>query len=75
MLSLPAALVAMAVAGGGTGQTVLLDFYSDSCGPCRSMMPTVDRLAAEGYPVQRVNVDAVSRSGTAFRRARASLAL
>jgi thiol-disulfide isomerase/thioredoxin len=56
MLSLPTALVAMAVAGGGTGQTVLLDFYSDSCGPCRSMMPTVDRLAAEGYPVQRVNV-------------------
>ncbi len=56
MLSLHAALVAMAITGNGPGQTVLLDFYSDSCGPCRSMMPTVDRLAAEGYPVQRVNV-------------------
>ena len=57
MLSLPAALVAMAIAGSGTGQTVLLDFYSESCGPCHAMMPTVDQLAAEGYPVQRVNVE------------------
>jgi thiol-disulfide isomerase/thioredoxin len=56
MLSLPAALVALAITGAGSGQTVLLDFYSDYCGPCRQMMPTVDRLAAEGVPVQRVNV-------------------
>ena len=56
MLTLPAALVAMAIAGNGAGQSVLLDFYSDSCLPCRGMMPTVDQLAAEGYPVQRINV-------------------
>jgi thiol-disulfide isomerase/thioredoxin len=56
MLSLPAALVALAITGAGSGQTVLLDFYSDSCGPCRQMMPTVDQLMAEGMPVQRVNV-------------------
>ena len=73
MLSLPAALVAMAIAGSGTGQTVLLDFYSDWCGPCRSMMPTVEQLAAKGYPVQRVNVDAASRSGPATRRHQHSL--
>ena len=57
MLSLPAALVAMAITGGGTGETVLLDFYADWCGPCRSMSPTVEQLAASGYPVRRVNVD------------------
>ena len=57
MLSLPAALVAMAITGGGAGETVLLDFYADWCGPCRSMSPTVEQLAAQGYPVRRVNVD------------------
>src|SRR5580704_7161523 len=56
MFSLPAALVALAITGAGSGQTVLLDFYSDACGPCRQMMPTVDQLAAQGNPVQRVNV-------------------
>jgi thiol-disulfide isomerase/thioredoxin len=57
MLSLHAALVAMALTGGGSGETVLLDFYADWCGPCRSMMPTVERLSAAGYPVRRMNVD------------------
>jgi len=57
MFSMPAALVAMAITGGGTGETVLLDFYADWCGPCRSMNPTVEQLASGGYPVRRVNVD------------------
>ncbi len=57
MLSLHAALVAMAITSGGAGETVLLDFYADWCGPCRSMNPTVDQIAAKGYPVRRVNVD------------------
>ena len=57
MLSLPAALVAMAITSGAPDQTVLLDFYADWCGPCRSMMPTVEQLAGRGYPVRRVNVD------------------
>ena len=38
-------------------KTVLLDFYSDWCGPCREMKPTVDALADAGYNVQRINVD------------------
>ena len=37
------------------GDTVLLDFYSDSCMPCRQMDPTVRQLAAMGYPVRKVN--------------------
>jgi thioredoxin-like negative regulator of GroEL len=36
---------------------VLLDFDADWCGPCRQMHPTIDRLAENGYPVRRVNVD------------------
>ena len=56
MFSLPAAMVAIALTGG-PNDTVLLDFYADWCGPCRSMMPTVEQLSAQGYPVRRVNVD------------------
>ncbi len=40
----------------GAGQTVLLDFYSDTCPPCRQMMPVVAQLESAGYPVQKVNV-------------------
>ncbi|MGD0900510.1 MAG: thioredoxin family protein, partial [Thermoguttaceae bacterium] len=54
MVSLHATLVFLALSG--TGQTELLDFYSDGCAPCRRMDPTVRELAALGYPVRRVNV-------------------
>lgn len=54
MLGIHAAFVAAALCG--SGQTVLLDFYSDACPPCRAMMPTVDAMAAKGFPVQKVNV-------------------
>ncbi|MCL4207694.1 MAG: trypsin-like peptidase domain-containing protein [Pirellulaceae bacterium] len=39
------------------GQTVLLDFHSDSCAPCVSMEPVVRRLMSDGFDVRRVNVD------------------
>ena len=54
MVSLQVAIVAMSLSG--VGQTVLLDFYADWCGPCREMNPTVQALAAAGYPVRRVNI-------------------
>ena len=54
MVSLSAAI--MLAAFSGTGQSVLLDFYSDSCGPCRMMDPVVKQLAAQGYPVRQVNI-------------------
>ena len=41
----------------GTGETVLLDFQATWCAPCRQMDPHVERLAAAGYPVRKVDVD------------------
>ena len=54
MVSLHAALAV--VAFSGMGQTMLLDFYSDSCGPCRAMDPVVKQLIAQGYPIRQINV-------------------
>ncbi len=36
--------------------TVLLSFYSESCGPCRQMAPVVQRLAAGGHPIRHIEV-------------------
>ena len=55
MVSLPAAIAAIALSG--VGQTVLLDFYGDYCPPCRAMQPTVQSLMDAGYPVQRINAE------------------
>jgi thioredoxin 1 len=44
-------------------QPVLVDFYSDSCGPCRMLAPTIEKLAKqyEGRAlVCKVNVDQFS---------------
>jgi thiol-disulfide isomerase/thioredoxin len=57
MVSLQTAVLALAVLGGGEAETVLLDFYSDACPPCRRMDPTVRQLIAMGYPVRKLNVN------------------
>ncbi|HVX11623.1 MAG TPA: thioredoxin domain-containing protein [Pirellulales bacterium] len=54
MVSLQAAMLALALSGGNP---VLLDFYADWCGPCRQMDPVVHELQAAGYPVRKVNFD------------------
>lgn len=51
---LGAVILAASICGGG--ETVLLDFYSDTCPPCRAMDPVVRQLASRGFPIQKVNV-------------------
>ena len=39
---------------------ILLDFYADWCGPCQSLLPTVEKLSKEyegKIEIQKVNVD------------------
>ena len=49
-------LLALVLSAPSSGETVLLDFYSDSCGPCREMIPTLRRLESLGYPVRKINI-------------------
>lgn len=49
---------------------ILLDFYADWCGPCQSLLPTVERLAAEydgKVEVRKVNVDQNRELATQFQ--------
>ena len=50
-------LVLSLAAASAAPQDVLYDFYSTHCGPCQMMMPIVERLHAEGYPVVKINTD------------------
>jgi len=39
---------------------VLLDFYADWCGPCQTLLPTVDKLSKEyagSVEIRKINVD------------------
>ena len=57
MSFLQAAVMALTLSGSPGGETVLLDFHADWCSPCQQMHPVVDRLAAKGYPVKKINID------------------
>lgn len=38
-----------------TAETVLLDFMSPACGPCRAMQPVLRQLAAAGYDIREID--------------------
>jgi thiol-disulfide isomerase/thioredoxin len=57
LVLIAAAIVALGGTANGSNDTVLLDFGADWCSYCRQMEPLVTQLAAEGYPVRKVNVD------------------
>lgn len=61
----PSALLTLALCGAG--ETVLLDFRADWCGPCRQMDPIVERLAAGGWPVKTVDIDAYPDLAARYR--------
>lgn len=51
------------------GQPILLDFYADWCGPCQSLLATVEKLAKEyegNIEIQKVNVDQNSELASKF---------
>lgn len=39
-----------------SAETVLLDFSSPTCGPCQQMQPIIQRLVADGLPVQEIDI-------------------
>ncbi len=47
----------LALAATGDGDPVLLDFTAVWCKPCQQMAPTIDRMAAAGARVQKIDVD------------------
>jgi thiol-disulfide isomerase/thioredoxin len=55
-MSATAALLLISLSALGN-DAVLVEFHSTNCGPCRAMQPVVQRLTAEGYPLQQVDVD------------------
>jgi thiol-disulfide isomerase/thioredoxin len=69
MISISAAILAMALggSGGNSGETVLLDFSAPWCGPCRQMEPAVKQLVARGYPVRKVDFDAQRALATQYQ--------
>ena len=68
MASWHALAIALATLGNAAdGETVLLDFTSQYCGPCKQILPTVQQLKREGYPIRVVDVNAEPQMAARYR--------
>src|SRR5687767_14619768 len=68
MMMLQAAVIACALgAAPSPCETVLLDFTASWCAPCRQMEPIVAQLAAQGYPVRKVDIDQEAALAAQYR--------
>lgn len=53
-----------------SGKPFVLDFYADWCGPCQTLLPTVEKLASEfegDVEILKVNVDEQPELAPAFQ--------
>jgi thioredoxin 1 len=49
---------------------ILLDFYADWCGPCQTLLPTVDKLSKEyngSVEIRKINVDEYKELARQFK--------
>jgi len=56
----PAQLAQLIEQAKAQGKPLMIDFYADWCGPCQSLLPTVEKLSQEyegKVEIQKVNVD------------------
>lgn len=53
-----------------SGKLFVLDFYADWCGPCQTLLPTVEKLAIEfegDVEILKVNVDEQKELASVFQ--------
>lgn len=50
-----------------TAESVLVEFTTQNCGPCRRMQPVVRQLAAEGYAVREVDASSQPHVADQYR--------
>lgn len=65
--TLALAAILSGASGADSNQPVLLDFYADWCGPCRAMDPVIRRLVADGYAVEKVDIDKQKQLAARYR--------
>ena len=66
MKTLPDALSFDSEVGSQSG-LVLVDFFTDGCGPCRMMNPVLEEISKERADLKVVKVDAASNYEVAVR--------
>jgi thiol-disulfide isomerase/thioredoxin len=51
----------------GADDTVLLEFSTSNCEPCRMMEPVIRRLQSDGFAVQQINAESQPQAARQFR--------